>query len=237
MTQPETDCPSMELPLVAPLQKERPATTSESPQPTPTLLSKVEPIPQTDSARRILGIDIENKPLWYGGGDFVYDSVICVTPKWVGAPDTEAEPIWLDWSHKDGTLVRQLGPLREMIEECDALLGHNFKHDWRGLQSVFNHLKQPFLPKRPIVDTMRCIPSGMPRGLEWLCDLFELGEKPHVPARTWIAAIERREPWAVLKVKERNVADVILTERLYEKERELGWLTPRITKPMKTAMM
>jgi hypothetical protein len=52
----------------------------------------------------------------------------------------------------------------------------------------------------------------MPRGLEWLCDMFELGEKPHVPARTWIAAIERREPWAIQKVKERNVADVILTE-------------------------
>jgi hypothetical protein len=120
-----------------------------------------------------------------------------------------------------------------MIEESDALLGHNFKHDWRGLQSVFNHLQQPFLPKRPIIDTMRCIPGGMPRGLEWLCDMFDLGEKPHVPARTWIAAIERREAWAIAKVKERNVTDVILTERLYEKERELGWLTPRITRPLK----
>src|SRR3954465_7136559 len=221
MRRPAMDDPSMELPLVAPLRTERPATTSDSTQATSTPLSKVALIPPTDSPNRILGIDIENKPLWYGGGDFVYDSVICVTPKWVGTPDHEAVPVWLDWSHKDGSLIRQLAPLRNMIEESDALLGHNFRHDWRGIQSVFNHLKQPFLPKRPIVDTMRCIPSGMPRGLEWLCDMFELGEKPHVPARTWSAAIERQEPWAIQKVKERNVTDVILTERLYEKEREL----------------
>jgi hypothetical protein len=232
MRQPERADPSMELPWVAPLHNEPRRITSE-PTPTPSRLLKVPLIPPTDSHRELLGIDIENKPLWYGGSDFVYDNVICVTPKWVGGDN--AEPIWLDWSHKDATLVRRLEPLRNMIEEADALLGHNFKHDWRGIQSVFNHLQQRFLPKRPIVDTMRCIPSGMPRSLEWLCDMFELGDKPHVSARTWIAAIERKEPWAIQKVKDRNVADVILTERLYEKERELGWLTPRITKPMTTS--
>lgn len=228
MRRPVSDDPSMELPLVAPLRTEPRATISESPPPQPIRLSRVEPIPPTDSPKRILGLDIENRPLWYGGNDFVYDSVICISYRYIDDPLIGT--VWLDWSLKDRTLVRLLEPLRGMIEESDALLGHNFRHDWRGLQSVFNHLKQPFLPKRQIVDTMRCIPSGMPRGLEWLCDLFELGEKPHVPTRTWIAAIERREEWAIEKVKERNRADVILTERLYEKERELGWLTPRIIK-------
>jgi len=224
------ESPPTDLPSVEPLSAEPQPPTSTSPPSTATFipLSKVVAIPATDSPNRILGIDIENKPLWYGGGDFVYDNVVCISYRYVDDPPEHIGTLWLDWSHKDRSLIRQLAPLREMIEEADALLGHNFRHDWRGLQSVFNHLKQPFLPKRQIVDTMRCIPSGMPRGLEWLCDLFELGEKPHVPARTWIAAIERREDWAIEKVKERNRVDVILTESLYHKERELGWLTPRI---------
>lgn len=232
MKQPETAEPSIRLSSVAPLRRTPSAPTSESTQP-PARLSRPALIPPTDSHRRLLGIDIENKPLWYGGGDYVYDNVVCVTPKFVGEP--VGETIWLDWRLKDQTLIRRLQPLREMIEDCDALLGHNFQHDWKGLRSVFNHLQQPFLPARKIVDTMRCIPSGMPRSLEWLCDMFELGEKPHVPARTWIAACERAEPWAIQKVKERNRVDVILTERLYEKERELGWLTPRIVPRLTTA--
>ena len=234
MTLPDSASPSMELPLVAPLRQEPQPTTSDWKPPSPTPLSKVVPIPPTDSPSRVLGVDIENKPLWYGGGDFVYDQVVCMTPKWVGEP--EGETIWLDWRMTDRTLIRLLRPLRDMIEESDQLLGHNFRHDWRGLQSIFNHLKQPFLPKRPIIDTMRCIPSGMPRDLEWLCDMFELGEKPHVPKRTWIAALERYEQWAIDAIKERNRVDVILTERLMNKEREIGWLTPprRNLRPVKT---
>lgn len=222
MRPPVKDELSTELPLVAPLRI-TPAPTTSSPPVLLAPLSKVAPIP-TGPRSRVLGVDIENKPLWYGGGDYVYDQVVCVTPKWVGAD--AAETIWLDWRLTDKTLTRLLQPLRDMIEECDLLVGHNFRHDWRGLQSVFNHLKQPFLPKRPFVDTMRCIPAGMPRDLEWLCDMFGLGEKPHVAKRTWVAALERYETWAIEKVKARNRADVLLTERLYEKERELGWLTP-----------
>ena len=219
----------MELPSVAPLRREpRPTISVDLPAIPRRRLLRVRPLEPTQPANRILGIDIENKPLWYGGGDFVYDNVVCFTPKWVGEP--EGETVWLDWRLKDETLIRRLQPLRDMIEEADALLGHNFKHDWRGLRAVFNHLQQRFLPTRPIIDTMRCIPGGMPRSLEWLCDMFDLGEKPHVPVRTWVAAIERAEPWAIEKVKERNRIDVVLTERLYTHERELGWLTPRIVK-------
>jgi hypothetical protein len=187
-------------------------------------LSKVLPLTTTEPL--LLGLDIENEPLWYGGGDFVYDSVVCISAKWVGDPDVHV--FWLDWRKSDKQLVKLLSPLRGLIEECDALLGHNFQHDWKGVRAVFNHLQQPFLPKRQIVDTMRCIPSGMPRSLEWLCDMFDLGEKPHVPARTWIAALNRYEPWAIEKVKERNRDDVVLTEKLYEREKELGWITPRV---------
>ena len=225
MALPEMADPSMALPWVAPLRSEPRLITSDSPPAVPTPLSKVPPL-EPSSDCRLLGIDIENKPLWYGGGDFVYDNVVCFTPKFVGEP--AGETVWLDWRKSDRVLVRLVHPLRDMIEDADALLGHNFRHDLRGLRSVFNHLQQPFLPDRPIVDTMRCVPGGMPRSLEWMCDMFGLGEKPHVPARTWIAACERYEPWAIEKVMSRNRVDVELTERLFEKEKELGWVTPRI---------
>jgi hypothetical protein len=182
----------------------------------------VAPILLTDSPRRLLGIDIENKPLWYGPGDYVYSNTVCITPRFVG--EATGKTVWLDWRNTDEVLLADLAELRALIEESDAVLGHNVTHDWKGVQAIFNHLKQPFLPKRRLIDTMRCIPSGMPRSLEWLCDLFDLGEKPHVPAHTWVAALERAEPWAIEKVKHRNRVDVELTEKLYDRERELGWM-------------
>ena len=171
---------------------------------------------------RTLGIDIENRPDWYGGGDFVYDRIVCVSFKWVSEPTTST--ILLDWRHKNSTILRQLRPLWDALHEADALLGHNFKHDWRGLQTLFNDLHQRPLPRKPIVDTMRCIPSGIPRSLENLCARFDLGDKPHLSADDWIKALERRDPEKLELVKTRNREDVILTERLYWKEKELGWL-------------
>ena len=173
---------------------------------------------------RGLGIDIENKPLWYGGGDFVYDRDVCYSWKVIGSARADMQTVWLDWRQDDETLLSLLAPLRTAIEEADFLLGHNFRHDWKGLRATFNHLRQPFLPSRPVVDTMRCIPSGMPRSLEWLSAHLGLGEKPHVTAHTWVAAIDRNDPTAIAEIKARNREDVLLTEALYWKERELGWI-------------
>ena len=211
----------MELPSVAPLQLAPRVTTSEDFPEQSTRLSRVQPI-LPRPPRRILGIDIENRPDWYGGGDFVYDRIVCVSFKWVSEPTTGT--IMLDWRHKNSTILRQLRPLWDAIHEADALLGHNFKHDWRGLQTLFNDLHQRPLPKKQIVDTMRCIPSGIPRSLENLCARFDLGDKPHLSADDWVKALERRDPEKIELVKTRNREDVILTERLYWKEKELGWL-------------
>lgn len=171
---------------------------------------------------KILGLDIENHPLWYGGGDYIYDLVFCISDKWVG--DDEVRTIFIDWRHKDSTILRQLKPLRDRLEKADAFLGHNFRHDIKGMKALFAFLDQPHLGGKPTIDTMRCIPSGPPRSLEHLCAHFGLGEKPHLTADDWIKAIFRWDPEARELVKHRNREDVILTERLYWKEKELGWL-------------
>jgi DNA polymerase III epsilon subunit-like protein len=125
------------------------------------------------------------------------------------------------------TIRRQLEPLKVAIDLSDRLLGHNFRHDWRGITALFRDLGMSEPVKKPVIDTMRCIPAGIPRSLDALCDRFELGEKPHLSATDWTRALRRKEPDAIELVKNRNREDVILTERLYHKEREIGWLTNR----------
>ena len=170
----------------------------------------------------IYGLDIENRPLWYGGNDFVYDLIVCVSGKWVG--EKEMYTAMIDWRQDNETILQILSPIREAIENADALLGHNFRHDWKGMCALYNHLAQPPLVKPRIIDTMRCIPSGMPRSMDFLAAKFDLGEKPHLTQHDWIEALERRDPMKLALVKKRNREDVLITERLYNKERELGWL-------------
>lgn len=195
-------------------------------------LPQPSPIPPTGSPRRILGIDIENGPDWYGGNDFVYDRIFCLSFKWVN--DDDVQTVWIDWGHSDTTIRRHLAPLAAAIDKAEALLGHNFRHDWRGLGTLFRDLTMgnlPARPDRPVIDTMRCIPAGIPRGLDNLCARFDLGEKPHLTNHDWTLALRRKDPDKISLVKHRNRTDVILTERLYHKEREIGWLTsPRMTR-------
>jgi DNA polymerase III epsilon subunit-like protein len=171
---------------------------------------------------RTLGIDIENEPDWYAGGDYIYDRIVCISWKWKGEPGVETA--FIDWRHTDAEIVTQLHPLWHALHQAEAFLGHNFRHDWKGLQTLFRELHQPPLERKPIVDTMRCIPSGIPRSLEALCARFDLGEKPHLTNRDWTDALKRYVPEKIELVKHRNREDVILTERLYWKERELGWI-------------
>lgn len=171
---------------------------------------------------RTLGLDIENRPDWYGGGDFVYDRIVCISWKWVGNP--QVETAFIDWRDTDAAIVQQLHPLWHALHQAEAFLGHNFRHDWKGIQTLFRELHQPPLERRPVIDTMRCIPAGIPRSLDDLCVRFGLGEKPHLSGRDWTDALERRIPAKIELVKRRNRADVALTEKLYWKERELGWV-------------
>lgn len=184
------------------------------------------PRPRADDS--LLVIDIENQPLWYGGGDYVYDIVNCVSWKWVGEDHVETR--WLDWRTDDVYLVSILDKLRRAIYKATHLVGHNFSHDWKGLQATFVHLNQELLPRRPIVDTMRCIPSGPPRSLERLVEQLGVGDKPHVSVDTWIRAVLRGDSDAICTVMSRNAEDVRLTEELYLKELELGWLAPSTTR-------
>jgi hypothetical protein len=226
-----TGDPSMELPWVAPLRPEPRPTTSE---PTPealTPLSKVPLLEPSSPDHRILGVDIENGTRWgWGPNGYTYSIVYSVAWKWAGTSEDAVSSVLIDWRKPDRVLRDECAELWDDLQACDAFVGHNFRHDWAGLQGLGRDIGLPFLEKRPLIDTMRDIPkhSGPSRSLEDLCQQLGLGPKPHLSQRDWTDAFIRWNKEKLAMVIHRNQQDVILTERLYDRERELGWITPRI---------
>jgi len=181
---------------------------------------------QLDS-KEVLGVDIENGTRWgWGPNGYTYPQIYAVAWKWVGSPDEDVKCILLDWRQSNETLKDHCGELWDDLSRADKFLGHNFRHDWGGLQGLARDLELPFLKTRPLVDTFKDIPNhtGPSRSLEDLCQQFGLGPKPHLSQRDWTEAFIRWFPDKLEMVKNRNTQDVILTERLYLKEKELGWI-------------
>ena len=224
MTQPGTDDPSMELPLVAPLRKERRATISESPQPTPTLLSKVTPIPQTDSLR-ILDFDLETLAAGYADPAWVPDKITCISASWIGEDEVYT---WTTgqrgyWSRRERAR-KVLRPFYELLAQADVVTGHNIERfDLR----VFNAeaMRCNVEPVRRILveDTMRVLRSkGFKKGLDNIAvELDVPGRKKAMSWAEWDRAYE--DPtWA--EVIERCETDVRLHKMVREEMRRRGWL-------------
>jgi hypothetical protein len=179
----------------------------------------------------ILNLDVENGPSWgWGPNGYTYSQVFCIAWKWVDdidGPLSVPESVILDWRQDDATVRRLLGDVFGCIEVADAFLGHNFSHDTGLLVGTAKDCGA-VLPNvdKPVIDTMRSVPksTGAMRSLEAMCAQFGLGEKPHIDTYTWKKAWVRWDPEALAVVRNRCEMDVILTERLYRKEQEMGWL-------------
>lgn len=181
----------------------------------------------TDHEPKILGLDIENGTRWgWGPNGYTFSIIYCVTTKWFRKPDT-GYTYWIDWRLPDHVLQEQTALLWEEMELADKFLGHNFQHDFSGIMGLARDISVPFPAKKPVIDTYKDIPAhkGESSSLDNLCAQFGLGDKPHLPQYDWVQAFIRNRPEYVQKVIARNRADVLLTEALYEKELELGWLS------------
>lgn len=203
--------------------------------------------PEPEPAPRILNLDVENGPSWgWGPSGYTYSQVFCIAWKWVSEPGKKLtvapsagisqsmkhrsdspQSVLLDWRQDDATIRALLAPVFACIEEADGFLGHNFTHDTGLLVGTAKDCGA-VLPNvdKPVIDTMRSVPksSGAMRSLEALCAQFGLGEKPHLDTYTWKKAWVRWDAEALAAVRHRCEMDVILTERLYRKEQEMGWL-------------
>lgn len=178
--------------------------------------------------RSILNLDVENGPSWgWGPNGYTYSQVFCIAWKWVGEAEDTVQSVLLDWRQDDATVRRLLGDVFKCVAVADAFLGHNFSHDTGLLVGTAKDCGAD-LPNvdKPVIDTMRSVPksSGAMRSLEAMCAQFGVGEKPHIDTYTWKKAWVRWDPEALSVVRNRCEADVLLTERLYRREQELGWL-------------
>lgn len=186
--------------------------------------------PLVRSKSHILCLDIENAPRWYGPGDYTYPIVFVVGYKWVGEPDSKVVSVLIDPRADLETKQQLTAPMWKALAEADSFLGHNFRHDWGGISGLARDVGAPFPERKPTIDTMRDIPrhQGASKSLENLCKELDVGNdiggKPHLTAYDWTAAYHYWWPDYIKKVRHRNRIDVILTERLYCKEKELGWL-------------
>ena len=178
--------------------------------------------------KQLLVLDVENGPSWgWGPNGYTYSQVFCIAWKWLGDPEESVGSLLLDWRQDDRTLQQLLDPLYGVVECADGFVGHNFDHD-KGLLVGTAKDCGADLPNvdKPVIDTMRSAPrsTGAMRSLEALCAQFGLGEKPHIDTYTWKKAWVRWDREALELVRRRCEMDVLLTERLYRKEQELGWL-------------
>jgi hypothetical protein len=232
--------PSMELPLVAPLRPVPRPTTSGSPPAIPTPLSTVPPLPST-ATKRILGFDIENRPLayWYPGETTAQITAICW--KWWDEPDAHVLLLTRNgrW-RRDGmvkTLVHQdaFEYFAAVLGDADLVYGHNIRrHDLPIFQAELLRLRLPPLDPVRTQDTLADYPKrkGKSASLESLATELGLGaEKMHMGVVQWERA-NRLEPAGLNETRARVIRDVLLQERLRGRLLDLGYLrTPRRWNP------
>lgn len=184
---------------------------------------------------RILGFDLENRPLAYWYGDAATAEITAICWKWVDEEEPHALVLRSDgrWLH-DGQR-RALAPtaalqlFAKVLGEADLVFGHNIRrHDLPIFQAALLRHGLPTLDSVWTCDTLADYPKrkGKSASLENLA--AELGldlEKHHMGVVAWERA-NRLEPDGLNETWRRVVGDVLLQERLRDKLLELDYLSP-----------
>jgi hypothetical protein len=231
----------MELPSVAPLRNEQPRATSEDlPEVAPKTLSKVAPLPLSSPPTKILGFDLENRPLayWYDGN--TTSEITAIGWKWVGERNVHTLMLRNDGYFEGDFDIRLPGKaayelFSETLAEADVVFGHNIrKHDLPIFQAGL--LRRELPPLQPVLttDTLRDIPKkgGMSASLANLSAMYGLeGEKQSMSHTDWELS-NRLTDEGISLARGRVVGDVLLQEQLRAKLLDLGILkAPRMWTP------
>ena len=196
---------------------------------TPNRLSTLRLVP---APSRVLGFDLENRPLayWYPGETTA--EITAFGWKWTDEPDAHVLVL-----KRDGAFVsddgRRFPPhkaysfLRELVASAGLVFGHNIRrHDLPLLQAGLLRLGLEPLPVLLTTDTLSDYPKrrSMSASLENLAAMYGLdGEKLHMSQVSWERA-NRLRPDGIELARERVVSDVLLQERLRERLLQLGVL-------------
>lgn len=228
------------LPLVAKLRREPSQSGWDSTQAHPSPLSKVRSLDLTKEPERILGFDLENRPLayWYDGQ--TTSEITAFGWKWVGESEVHTMLLRHDtfFQCDDGSRIQDGAAYDRFVEElssADLVFGHNIRrHDLPILQAALLRREKPILPVIKTTDTLSDYPkrSGMSASLENLVQLYGLSmPKKGMGQVAWEKA-NRLQDDGIELAQERVVSDVILQEELRDKLLSLSLLSnPKDWKP------
>jgi len=173
---------------------------------------------------KILLIDIETAPnvahvwgLWQQnvGLPQIIDAgyVLCWSAKWL-----DNDEVMFSSTFHDGR-EQMLSKIHELLDEADAVIHYNgTKFDIPTLHKEF--LLDGFAPPSPIkeIDLLKTARSKFrfpSNKLDYICQALKLGKKTkHVGHELWIGCMSNEfKAWEMMK--EYNINDVILLEKLY----------------------
>lgn len=184
--------------------------------------------------QRALCFDLENRPLayWYDGQ--TTSQITAFGWKWSDDDSVNSLLLRPDGVYDSGegymcSAQRAHGEFRDILASADLVYGHNIRrHDLPILNSWLLRLQLPLLPPLLTSDTLSDYPkrNGLSASLENLAAMYGLGgEKFGMSQPMWEQA-NMLTPEGIALARKRVESDVLLQERLREKEIELGLLGP-----------
>lgn len=184
----------------------------------------------SQSQRRALVFDIENRPLSY----------------WYDRPTAEVTVISYKWANDHQThVVMQsvknsvedvLAKFRPVYDEAEIVVGHNIRrHDLPILHGAYIEKGLPGLTAKLTIDTYRDLTNykDIPKSLEYLAEMLGAPyEKFHMTQHSWREA-NRFEDRGLVLARKRCAVDVQVSEWVYHELVNRGLLTkpPRTWRP------
>lgn len=175
---------------------------------------------------RILGFDIENKPLAYLGEGFTTAKITAIAACWADQP--KSMTYWWIPMGKDNEAIRVLESFRELYNQADIVTGHYIrKHDLPHINGAMMRYGLAPLDQKNTIDTKSdwFRKKDISAKLENLLKYYGIPHsKAHISAAEWEAANDG-DMRGLKKLKQRCVGDVRAQLALYKKMATLGHLS------------
>lgn len=182
---------------------------------------------------RILGFDIENKPLAYLGDGFTTAKITAIAACW--ANDPKSMTYWPIPLGKDSEAIKVLEAFRVLYDQADVVTGHYIrKHDLPHINGALMRYGRPPLEQKMTIDTKNdwFKKKDISAKLENLLKYYGIPHnKAHVSAAEWEAANDG-DMRGLKKLRQRCEGDVRAQLALYKKMAKLGHLSePKVWRP------
>ena len=159
-------------------------------------------------SRKVLGFDIENRPLSYWYGDVTTSEITAIAWSWNDPKKVEVRAL------PEVTPEEMLAEFRDAYESADLVTGHYIRrHDLPLVNAGLMEYGMPILPSKKTSDTKLDLArrAGTPATLEHLADMLGVkGKKYGMSQQMWRKANRLTDPEAIEYTKKRVSSDVVL---------------------------